>query len=101
MLAGSLEIHHHSGELGAFADGALVYEAAAHPARAHHLETPGAGQVLHCPACLLHHHPHKGAASAVVALGIPYATGSSLAVGEPTWPAPIAQPGGSRAPPRG
>ncbi len=101
ILLGSLEIHHHSGELGALADGTLVYQAAAHPSRAHHLEAPGAGQVLHCPACLLHHHSHGDAAPADVALGAPPATGSPLAIGEPTWPAPLAHPGGSRAPPRG
>ncbi len=99
MLLGSLEIHHHDGAFGALADGTLVFQAAAHPTRAHHFEAPGAGHVFHCPACLLHLHSLGNAAPAAVALGPPPAAGSSLGVGEPTWLAPTAHPGGSRAPP--
>ena len=101
LLAGSLEIHHHNGALDASADGTVVFQAAAHPTRGHHLEAQGPGLVFHCPACLLHHHSRGDAAQSVATLGAPPATGSSLALGEPTWPAPATHPGGCRAPPRG
>ena len=101
LLAGSLEIHHHNGALDASADGTVVFQAAAHPGRSHHFEAQGPGLVFHCPACLLHHHSRGDTAQSVAALGAPPATGSSLALGEPTWPAPAAHPGGCRAPPRG
>ncbi len=99
LVLGSLEIHHHAESFSALADGTLVFQAAAHPLRARHLESTGAGHLFHCPACLLHLHSLGDAAAAAVALGTPPAAGSSLGPGEPTWPAPTAHPGGSRAPP--
>ncbi len=101
MLLGALEIHHHGESFGALADGTLVFQAAAHPLRARHFESAGTGHVFHCPACLLHLHSSGDAAAVAVALGAPPAAGSSLGAGDPTWPAPTAHPGGSRAPPVG
>lgn len=98
---GSLELHHHGEAFGALADGTLVYQAAAHPLRARHFESTGTGHVFHCPACLLHLHSLGDTPAAVAALGAPPTAGSSLGPGEPTWPAPAAHPGASRAPPRG